>query len=418
MSYISAKKKGKSRRVFDSMLKKLKSPPSTSTSKSMVESSPSTSTPKLIQDQLYDECIDKSKDKEDAICRRIKTEMAMDITNRLQEQSEEYIIFLYRQFLRRYIRYLEFKNATKTQYEYGGFVNFEGCNLIVDEQFRNFINFDLSIASIMRRYEYFVETDMEAIEEIVDKQGKSRLDKLYQLLFNQVLINTGPYYEYMIQMLHYHEKMKNNFIKVIKHSQDKLKTDINIMKNLERGETVGLPITSMVHTYLMRMNINNKKITDSKSKITKEGINLIKQIIEQYNKYCDNFIITEIFEEILEINNEDQLIERFKDMLKDFDKLYEEQLNKINDDYNKYIFEQFLGEFGEYYDKAIEDILIPLKPKISPELFPPEYPTKSVFKKPKPKTEREKQLSTSTASTSVMSNSNAIDFLMKLYFNK
>lgn len=341
------------------------------------------------------------------ICNKIRTEMGMDITNRRQGQTVDDIKDLYSTFIRRYMRFLKFRNSVTTQFTTDAHFYIEDCSLVINDKFRHFMNFDISIASVMRRFEYFVETDMETIEEIVDKQGNSRLDKLYQLLFNQVLINTAPYYEYIIQLLETHEKIRRDLIKTIGRAQENLKKNIETMKKIKVGETILENVRQMIVSYLIRMNPKGKIMFNIR--ITKDEMKKINSIIEMYEKYCTDKIIV-IFDASLEIQDVNDTIKLLNAQLNGFNKLYESELEAIKDTYAKDVFKQFLTETREYYRDAsssasrsvgsmpelVDATSVPIgaRPKMAP---PPMLPA------PQP--------------SQVMTNADAINTLMNKFFN-
>ena len=356
--FITAKKRGKSRiakSTFKSVIRTLKTVPPPLVDIKEVEQKPPTiaTLPQIQAGNIpyltYLECKEYGEKNDDMICNKIRTEMGMDLSNKPQGQTDKDVKDLYSTFIRRYMRFLKFRNSVTTQFTTDAHFHIEDCSLVINDKFRNFMNFDISIASVMRRFEHFVETDMETIEEIVDKQGNSRLDKLYQLLFNQVLINTAPYYEYIIQLLETHEKIRRDLIKTIGRAQENLKKNIEIMKKIKIGDTISEEVRQMIVSYLIRMNPKGKIMFNKR--ITKDEMGKIKSIIDIYEKYCTDKIIN-IFDASLEIQDVNDTIKLLKAQLNGFNELYESELEAIKDTHAKDIFKQFLTETREYYRDA------------------------------------------------------------------
>ena len=359
MSLITAKKRGKSR-VTKSIVRTLKTvpaPPPLVNIKKVGNIPPNIAPKPVIQAGdipylTYLECKNYGEKNNDMICNKIKTEMGMDLSNKPQGQTDKDIKDikdLYSTFIRRYMRFLKFRNSVATQFTNDAYYNIEGCNLIINKQFKNFMNFDISIASVMRRFELFVETDMEAIENIVELNGNSRLDKLYRLLYNQVLINTAPYYEYIIQLLKTHENIRKDLIKTIGDAQENLKKNIEIMEKIKVGDTISEQVRQMIVSYLIRMNPKENIIFNKK--ITKNEMKKINSIIDIYKKYCTDEII-DIFDASLEIQDVNDTIKLLEAQLTAFNELYETELENIKDKFSKDVFKQFLAETREYYRDA------------------------------------------------------------------
>lgn len=418
MSLITAKKRGKSR-VAKSIVKTLRSIPAPPPLVE-IKKKPPTITP-LPQIQAgnipyitYQECKSYGEKNNDMICNKIRTEMGIDLSNKLPNQTDKDVKDLYSTFIKRYMRFLKFRNSVTTQFTNDAHFHIEDCSLVINKKFRNFMNFDISIASVMRRFELFAETDMEAIESIIELNGDSRLDKLYRLLYNQVLINTAPYYEYIIQLLETHEKIRRDLIKTIGRAQENLKKNIEVMKKIKVGDTIPEPDQQMIVSYLIRMNPKGD-ITFNR-RITKAEMKKIKSIIDIYEKYCQDKII-DIFDASLEIQDVDDTIKLLKAQLNDFNELYETQIKAIKDEFSKDIFKQFLAETREYYRDAsssasrsvgsmpelVERPQEPQKPSTSVPLGAPKMAPPPVIPAP--------------STSQVLTNEQAINTLMNKFFN-
>lgn len=450
--FITAKKTGKSRiakSTFKSVVRTLKTvPPPPLIDIEEVEKKPPTKTP-LPQIKLDDipyltylKCIKYEEKHSDMICKKIKTEMGMDITTARQDKllqdnikkimkdykdnknkddvdiyegkSVDDVIIdnvkhLYNTFISRYMRFLKFRNSVTTQFTTDAHFHIEDCSLVINKKFRDFMNFDISIASVMQRFQYFINNDFEDIEEIVDKEGNYRLDQLYQLLFNQVLINTAPYYEYIIQLLETHEKIRRDLIKTIGRAQENLKKNIETMKKIKVGETISENVRQMIITYLIRMNPKGKIMFNKR--ITKDEMKKIKSIIDIYEEYCTDKII-DIFDASLEIQDVNDTIKLLKAELDDFNKLYESKLEAIKGAYAKKIFKQFLAETREYYRDASSSASrsVGSMPELAdatsvPIGAQPSIPPPPVLPAPPPQPSQ------------VMTNEDAINTLMEKFFN-
>jgi len=385
--------------------------------------------PKNVPYQTYSICKNYGEEN-DHLCDIIKTDMGMDLTNTdvntTYNISEKDIKDLYFAFIRRYMRFLKFRNAVSTQFVSDEYFYIDYCPFIENEQFRNFINFDISLGAVMKTYSSFIELDFEAVENIVDSNGNSRLDKLYRLLYNQVLINAGPYYEYIIKLLKIHEGIKKDLSKTINKTQDLLDKNMGYINDIKKGDTISPELRELVLYYINNSgyNSNNKKGLIFNLKIGDNEIKLINFVLEKYNTLC-NYDIDDLFNKKLVIEDTDITIAQFTEQIKVFDELYSEKVSNIENIDEKAIITQFIEEVRTYYRNASNNASSSARrvpALVDGPLRPPLGPPLPLLRKTSP-SRRSISVESTSAGPSVRegpvkstANENAIEILMKKFF--